>query len=76
LQAAGHSEWIAQSEDDYLRIAMTLAGDRLRLAAVRTTMRSELRRGPLLDHAGQAALFAAALQSCWKAWCERPAKCA
>ncbi|MEO5961644.1 MAG: tetratricopeptide repeat protein [Opitutaceae bacterium] len=76
LRAAGHPEWLALREDEYVGIAAELAADRLRLAAIRTTLRSNMRRGPLLDHAAQASFFAAALQGCWRTWCERPAKCA
>ena len=73
LHAAGHPEWAAASEDDYVRIAAHLATDVPRLATLRTGLRDELRRGPLLDHAGQAGRFGAALRDCWRAWCARPA---
>src|SRR5690606_36356904 len=47
LNAAGHPEWVAQSPDDYVRIAAELAGDRARLATLRAGLREDLRRGPL-----------------------------
>ena len=57
LHAAGHPEWIAQSEDEYVRLAAALACDLAKRTALRTSLREDLRRSPLLDHAGQAARF-------------------
>jgi predicted O-linked N-acetylglucosamine transferase (SPINDLY family) len=74
LTAAGHPEWCARDGDDFVRIAVALAGDPRRLAAVRQSLRRELEASPLLDHAGQAARFGAALRACWTAWCERSAR--
>lgn len=71
LSAAGHSEWVATSADDYVRIAASLAADAGKLVALRHTLRDDLRRGALLDHAGQAARFGAALRTCWQEWCGR-----
>jgi len=71
LRAAGHPEWIAADVDDYVRRAAGLAGERARLSPIRSGLRSDLARGPLLDHAGQAARFGEALRACWREWCER-----
>ncbi len=73
LTAAGHPEWIARDGDDYVRIAAELAADPPRRAALRTGLRDDLRRGPLLDHAGQSARFATTLRRCWISWCEAQA---
>jgi predicted O-linked N-acetylglucosamine transferase (SPINDLY family) len=69
LQAAGHPEWIAGSQDNYLSIAAGLASDPARLTALRGTLRQELEHSVLLDHAGQAARFGAALRAGWRQWC-------
>jgi predicted O-linked N-acetylglucosamine transferase (SPINDLY family) len=69
LTAAGHPEWIAGSVDDYVRLAVDLASDRARLSTLRAQLRDDLRRGPLLDHAAQAARFGSALRQCWHDWC-------
>lgn len=69
LHAAGHPEWIAEGADAYVRIAVELAGDREKRAALRIGLREELGRGPLLDHAAQSARFGAALRACWVEWC-------
>jgi len=71
LAAAGHPEWTASSADDYRRIAVALAEDPARLTALHAGLRDALRGSVLLDHAGQAARFGAALRDCWRAWCHR-----
>ncbi len=76
LNAAGHPDWIARDADDYVRIASNLAADPAQLALTRRTLRTALKQSPLLDHAGQAARFGAALRSCWAAWCARTAAAA
>lgn len=57
LQAAGHPDWAARDWEEYVRLAAGLASDPRRLAGWRGRLREELRRSPLLDHAGQAARF-------------------
>lgn len=71
LTAAGHPEWIARDWADYARIAAELASDPARLARTGSALREELRASPLLDHAGQAARFGAALRAGWAEWCAR-----
>ncbi len=63
LSAVGRTDWIASDGDSYTRIAAALAGDPAGLAAARTDLRDELRRSPLLDHAGQGERFGAALEA-------------
>jgi predicted O-linked N-acetylglucosamine transferase (SPINDLY family) len=72
VTAAGHPEWAAASEADYERIAVDLAHAPERLAAIRAGLRADLARGPLLDHAGQARRWAAALRAEWRARVARP----
>lgn len=69
LTAAGHPEWIAADAGSYAAIAAGLAADPARLAAIRAGLRAELKASPLLDHAGQANRFGAALRDCWAAAC-------
>jgi protein O-GlcNAc transferase len=71
LTAAGHPEWIAQSPDDFVRIASTLAADRTKLAGLRASLRGELQQSALCDYAGQGARFGAALRQCWQKYCHR-----
>ncbi len=69
LAAVGHPEWAAATPDNYVAQAVKLAADPERVAALRNDLRAELRRSPLLDHAGQAARFGAAVRECWRYWC-------
>ena len=71
LAAAGHPEWVATNREDYVGRAVKLAEDSGRLATIRAGLRRNLERGPLLDHAGQAARFGAALRACWQNWCRK-----
>lgn len=71
LQAIGRPGWIANSDEDYIRIAEMMAADRAQLALIRMTLRERMRASVLLDHAGQAKRFGAALRASWQVWCER-----
>jgi len=61
LNAIGHPEWIAQDGDDYVRIALQFFQSHQTLAALRSTLRSELAAGTLMNHRAHAAAFADAL---------------
>jgi len=65
LSAVGHPEWIAGDWDDYVGIAAGLAGDSARLETVSRALRGEMQASALMDHAGQAARFGAAVRECW-----------
>ncbi|HKB92241.1 MAG TPA: hypothetical protein VKC60_17120, partial [Opitutaceae bacterium] len=69
LRAAHHPEWVAHSKEEYVRIASELAAAPERLVQIRSNLRSDLERGPLLDHAGQANRFGSVLRDMWAAHC-------
>ena len=69
LAAVGHSDWATASESDYVACAVALASDSSSLSTIRTNLRADLLRSPLLDHAAQSVRFGAALRECWKHWC-------
>ena len=71
LHAVGHPEWIARNTDEYIRLASELAVDIPRLAVIRAGLRSDMAVSVLMDHAGQGALFGAALRNCWRTWCRQ-----
>jgi protein O-GlcNAc transferase len=71
LCAAGHPEWITCDQAEYVQTAAQLAGDVNRRHVLRTGLRDDMRAGPLMDHAGQAARFGAALREAWTTWCAR-----
>lgn len=64
LTAAGHPEWIANSENEYVRIAAELGSDLAGRKGLAARLRADLRSGALLDHAGCARDLAAALIAC------------
>jgi predicted O-linked N-acetylglucosamine transferase (SPINDLY family) len=52
LGTIGLGELVAQSQDEYVRIATELANDLPRLAAMRSTLRQRVAQSPILDCAG------------------------
>jgi protein O-GlcNAc transferase len=63
LTTAGLSEFLAQSPEEYARIAELLAKDRARLATLRRSLRERLAQSPLCDAKTFTANFAAAIES-------------
>jgi len=64
LTAAGHPEWIAKDDEDYVGRAVQLASDPSGLVRIAQRLRSELQHSPLLDHPGQARRFGDAIRGC------------
>jgi predicted O-linked N-acetylglucosamine transferase (SPINDLY family) len=62
LQAGGFPEWIAPDDETFARVAVALASDRGRLAAMRSSMRDRLRGSALLDGPAWARRMLAALE--------------
>ena len=73
LSAVGRTEWIARDWDEYVQRATALAFDGQARDHARRGLRDAMRASALMDHAGQAQRFSAALRGCWAAWCERAA---
>lgn len=71
LSAIGQPGWIARDRDEFVRLAVGLAQDPIRLDELRRGLRAQVRASALMDHVGQAARFGAALRTCWGNWCER-----
>jgi protein O-GlcNAc transferase len=69
LRVAGLPEWVARSEDEYVRIAVSLARAPERLAPLRASLRARLKASPLLDHAGVTRELEAAYRKMWQRWC-------
>jgi predicted O-linked N-acetylglucosamine transferase (SPINDLY family)/thioredoxin-like negative regulator of GroEL len=63
LTNVGHPEWIAHDWDDYVARTVSLATQPNRLAALRATLRDEMRRSPLMDAAAYAADFSSLVES-------------
>ena len=70
LSHVGLTELVAQSTDEYVRIAAGLANDTGRLAELRSGMRRRLANSPLRDEVGFTADLESAYRTMWHAWCQ------
>ncbi len=68
LRLVGLDELVAGAPEDYLARARALAGDCVRLRALRAGMRARLRASPLLDAARFARAVESAYRTAWNAW--------
>lgn len=72
LQGAGHPEWIAESEDEYIAKTVNLASDWDRLASIRSQLRTEMENSPIRDEAGFTLKVENAYRKMWQHWCNSP----
>ena len=70
LSNVGLTETIARDLDEYVDLAVSLAGDLPRLAALRAGLRERMAASPLCDGKRFAANFAEILRGVWRRWCE------
>jgi len=68
LEGAGHPEWIATSEEEYIEKAVALANDLPALAKVRAGLRGEMEAGPFRDEAGFARMVEMAYRDMFARW--------
>jgi protein O-GlcNAc transferase len=68
LSTIGLGELAASSEEDYVRLAVELAGNLPRLAHLRATLRPRMRASPLMDAPRFARNVEAAYRSMWERW--------
>jgi predicted O-linked N-acetylglucosamine transferase (SPINDLY family) len=73
LRHAGFGEWVAQSEDEYVDIAVNLARDLDKLAAIRSTMRKKLEASPAMDEQAFVKRMETAYRQMWHRYCETEA---
>ena len=71
LANLGLRDLVAQTEDDYVARAASLAGDSARLEALRANLRGTLLASPLGDADAFVLRFAEALRSMWRTFCQR-----
>ncbi len=69
LNAVGLSELIAQTPDDYVRIAALLAVDPTRLETLRSTLRQRMEASALMDANRFTANLESAYRTAWRRWC-------
>jgi protein O-GlcNAc transferase len=74
LSNLGLTQLIADSPELYAQIARELAGDRERLGQLRSTLRQQMQRSPLMDAPRFAASVEAAYRQMWQDWCQNPSR--
>jgi len=71
LTNVGLPELIAQTPEEYLQIAIRLAGDLPRLAELRSRLLLRLENSPLMDARRFAQNVEAAYRKMWRDWCAK-----
>jgi predicted O-linked N-acetylglucosamine transferase (SPINDLY family) len=71
LSNLGLAELAAYSEEEYVRIATSLAGDLPRMVELRATLRSRMERSVLMDAPRFTRQIEAAYRAMWRQWCSR-----
>jgi predicted O-linked N-acetylglucosamine transferase (SPINDLY family) len=66
LRAVGLNELLGETLEDYVRIATDLAGDRARLADLRSDLRERMSRSPLMDAVRLTGDLEAAYRGIWE----------
>ena len=69
LQTVGLPELVAESADDYRRIAAALAADEGRRGELRATLRGRMLASPLCDGAAFTRGLEATYRQLWRRWC-------
>jgi predicted O-linked N-acetylglucosamine transferase (SPINDLY family) len=69
LTELGLTDLAASSADDYVRIAVALAGDPVRRADLRQALRARMVASPLTDGARFTPGLEAAYRQMWRRWC-------
>ena len=68
LNALGHAQWIARSDEEYLEKAVALARDAEQRRALRRKLRDEMARSPLCDARGLAQCLEDAYAAMYERW--------
>lgn len=69
LAALGRGEWIADTADEYVGIARTLAGDVSALARTRAGLRQAMQASPVMDERTFTLDLEMAYRQMWRHWC-------
>ena len=69
LSSVGLPELVAESPEEYVRIARELAGDWGKLAKLRAGLRNRMENSPLMDRDGFVRDLENAYRQMWTAWC-------
>ncbi len=72
MTALGLSELVAETNDQFVQIATSLANDRKRIATLRSGLREQIQQSPLMDAARFAQNLENAYRLMWQHWSEQP----
>ena len=72
LSQIGLTDLIANSVEEYVKIALALAGNQGRLDELRRTLRPRMATSSLCDGRAFARKIEAAFRTMWQVWCEAP----
>jgi protein O-GlcNAc transferase len=70
LQNVGLAEMIGSTPEQYVQIAVDLTNNLPRLAELRSTLRQQMERSPLMDAPKFARNIEAAYRQMWHTWCQ------
>jgi glycosyltransferase involved in cell wall biosynthesis len=70
LELLDMRELVARSDDEYERIATSLATDRPRLAALRRDLRPRMKRSPLMDVQSYVSRLETLYREAWRGYCK------
>ncbi len=70
LDAAGHTEWLAESPEEMVEIALKLGVDLGALADLRRRLRDEVEGSALADVEGFARCLEDTYRDMWRTWCK------
>ena len=71
LSSVGLTETIARTLEEYVELAVSLAGDLPRLASLRAGLRQRMAASPLCDGKRFAANLMHVLRDAWQEWCHK-----
>lgn len=70
LHGVGRQEWIAQSEEEYINKLVALSSDLPALSKLRSSLREEMIKSPLMDERGFARKVEKAYKEMFAQWCK------
>jgi len=70
LNNVGLPELIAKNENEYVKIAIDLAGNLAKLKELCATLRDRIQVSPLMDAVGFAREMESAYRHMWRGWCD------
>jgi predicted O-linked N-acetylglucosamine transferase (SPINDLY family) len=71
LTNLGMEELAAETPEDFVKLAVTLASDLSGLQSLRGGLRQRMRQSPLMDATGFARDIEQAYRVMWRKWCEQ-----